>query len=185
MQVKTQLKYLRIAPRKVRLVTNLIKGLSVNQAESQLKFLTKRAAGPIWKLLKSAVANANHNFHLNKDDLYIYKITVDTGPMLKRWLPRAMGRATPIQKKTSHITLVLESKAAVKKEVKPRRLKIEKPVEPGIPPVAPPAGEAAGEKEAPLQPATFKLRRFGKTEKSGPAKRTLGFRRRIFRRKAV
>lgn len=101
-----KLKYLHMAPRKVRFVADLIKGKHIVEAEAQLLYCRRRAAKPILKLLHSAINNAL-NKKLNKDTLYISSITVDQGPMLKRWLPRAMGRATPIQKKMSHITLVL------------------------------------------------------------------------------
>jgi len=108
--VIAKLNYLRLAPRKVRLVANLIKGMRVKEARVQLKFCPKRASQPLLKLLNSAVANAEHNFQLKEDNLYISKITVDQGPSLKRWRPRAFGRAFPIMKRTSHITLVLEEK---------------------------------------------------------------------------
>ena len=110
MPVIAKLNYLRIAPRKVRLVANFIKGMNVIEARTQLKFLPKRAAGPILRLLDSAIANAFHNFSLPKENLYVSKIMVEPGPSLKRWLPRAMGRATPILKRTSHITIILDEK---------------------------------------------------------------------------
>jgi len=116
--IKAKLRHLRISPRKVRLVANLIKGLTIEEAERQLKFLTKRAASPILKLLNSAVANAENNNKLTKENLYISNIVVDVGPSLKRWRPRAMGRAFPILKRTSHITLTLDQKAKKDKEVK-------------------------------------------------------------------
>ncbi len=118
MFITAKLKHLRISPRKVRLVTDLVRGLSVEEAEKQLKFLTKRSAEPILKLLNSAVANAQNVYNLAKNDLEIAKILVDPGPTLKRWIPRAMGRATPIMKRTSHITLVLEPKKGVTVEKK-------------------------------------------------------------------
>lgn len=108
MEVIARLRHLHIAPRKVRLVADLIRGKSVQQAETLLQFQSKRAVGPLQKLLKSAVANAKNNLKIPIENLYISKITVDEGPKLKRWRPRARGRAYPIQKKTSHITLVLE-----------------------------------------------------------------------------
>jgi len=109
-EVKSSLKYLRIAPRKVRLVSDLIRGKSVKEAESILNFTRKRAALPILKLLKSAISNAKHNFKLDENKLYISKITVDEGPKMKKIFPRARGRADIIQKKTSHITLVLKER---------------------------------------------------------------------------
>jgi len=108
MPVTAKLRYLRIAPRKVRLVTDLIRGKSVEEAENILNFTTKKATLPLLKLLKSAVANAKNNFQLAKENLYISKILVDEGPKLKRWRPRARGRADEIQKKTSHITITLD-----------------------------------------------------------------------------
>jgi len=117
MEVTAKLRYLRIAPRKVRLVADLVRGKSVEEAAHILNFTRKRAAKPILKLLNSAIANASHNFQLKKENLYISKIVVDEGPKLKRWRPRARGVAYEIQKKTSHITLVLaESKAKAKNE---------------------------------------------------------------------
>jgi len=104
-----KLKYLHMAPRKVRLVANSIKGKHVVEAEAQLVYAPQRAAKPLLKLLRSAVSNAA-NKKLDKNKLVISSITVDEGLMLKRWLPRAMGRATPIQKKMSHVAIVLEEK---------------------------------------------------------------------------
>lgn len=109
-QVKATLRYLHIAPRKVGLVVNALKGLSANEAEAQLLFRTKRSSHPVLKLLRSAVANAKNNFKLNPETLVIREIRVDQGPMLKRFLPRAMGRATPLHKKMSHVSITLESK---------------------------------------------------------------------------
>jgi large subunit ribosomal protein L22 len=108
MKVDAKLNYLRIAPRKVRLVVDLIRGRKVSEAEDRLRFVKKRASKPVAKLLQSAVANAEHNFDLKKDNLYISEIKVDQGPTLKRWRARARGAANEIQKKTSHITIVLD-----------------------------------------------------------------------------
>jgi len=110
MQVKANLKYLRISPRKVRLVASSIKGLNIKEAKSQLGVLIKRSCDPIEKLLDSAVANAVHNFNLQKDNLYISNILVNEGPSLKRWMPRAMGRAAQILKRTSHVTIILDER---------------------------------------------------------------------------
>ena len=101
-----KLNYLRIAPRKVRSVADLIRGMSVNNAEAQLLMVRRRPAGPLLKLLRSAVANAK-NKQINPDHLFITEIRVDQGPMLKRMLPRARGSASAIQKKMSRVTLVL------------------------------------------------------------------------------
>lgn len=103
-----KLNYLHIAPRKVRLLAHTLKGLPVQEAEAQLLLRPQRAARALLKLLRSAMTNAKNNQKLNTDQLIVSSIRVDQGPMLKRTLPRAMGRATPIHKKMSHVLLVLE-----------------------------------------------------------------------------
>lgn len=106
-EIKANLKYLHIAPRKTRAVADVIKGKSATEAEVVLKFLRRRASTPILKLLKSAIANAKHNFNIEKDKLTIKSIKVDQGPVLKRFMPRARGMAAPIKRRQSHVTLVL------------------------------------------------------------------------------
>lgn len=105
--VKAKLRFLRIAPRKVRLVVGMVRGMKVKEAKAQLSFGSKKAALPILKLVNSAVNNAKHNFKLEPDDLYVKEIKVDEGPVLKRHMPRARGRAALIKKRTSHVSLVL------------------------------------------------------------------------------
>lgn len=106
-----------MSPRKVRLVADLIRGEKVPQAMVQLKFLKNKAAAVIAKLLKSAVSNAKNNFKIKEEkNLYIKKITVDEGPTLKRYRPRARGRAAMIRKRTSHITLVLSEQSKTKSQ---------------------------------------------------------------------
>jgi large subunit ribosomal protein L22 len=107
MEVKAKAKYIRISPRKVRLVVDVIRGMGITQGMNQLKFINKKASGPVRKLLASAIANAANNFELSEDNLYIKEARVDEGPTLRRWRPRARGRATPIRKRTSHINIVL------------------------------------------------------------------------------
>lgn len=109
-----QLRFLRMAPRKVRLVADTLKGLSVNEAEAQLLLQPRRAARPLLKLLRSAVSNAKNNQKLNPDTLVIQSILVNNGPMLKRFMPRARGSASPIQKKMSHVFLLLAESASAK-----------------------------------------------------------------------
>jgi len=118
MSVTAKLRYLRIAPRKVRLVADLIRKKSVEEAQTILSFTTKKAAKVLLKLLKQAIANAKTNFQLEEKNLYISKILVDEGPKYKRWMPRARGQASPIQKKTSHVTIELDEI-----EKKPRKIK--------------------------------------------------------------
>ncbi len=105
--VRAQLKFLRMSPRKVRLVADLMRGRSVLRTVNTLSLLNKRAAKPLLKLLRSAVANAEHNFSLSPENLKIATITVNAGPTLKRFTPKAHGRATPIRERMSHINLVL------------------------------------------------------------------------------
>jgi len=130
MEVKAKVKFIKISPRKVRLVASLVRGLNVNKALDQLNFVKKQAAKPISKLINSAISNAENNFELEKNNLFIKKITVDEGPTLHRWMPRARGRATPIRKRSSHINLVLaELVESGKKESK--KQKIEAPIKLG------------------------------------------------------
>jgi len=103
-------RYLRIAPRKARLVVDMIRGQRVEQALGILEFTSKRAARLIAKTVKSAVANAESNQNVDVDRLYVKRAYVDEGPTLKRSMPRAHGRATPILKRTSHITIVVDEK---------------------------------------------------------------------------
>lgn len=110
MEVTAHLSQVRIAPRKVRLIANLIRGLDVTRARTQLRFLVKKSSPPILKLLDSAVANAKHNFKLNPDELVVSRIFVNEGPRYRRGRPRSRGQVNPIRKKTSHITLTLAEK---------------------------------------------------------------------------
>lgn len=107
MDIKVKAKHIKISPRKVRLVANLIRGLQSGKALSQLQFLNKKSVEPITKLLNSAIAAAEHNYELDKNNLFIKEIRVDEGVTMKRWMPRAHGRATPLKKKSSHINLTL------------------------------------------------------------------------------
>ena len=110
--MKASVKNVRISPRKVRMVVDTVRGKSVSQAISILAFTRKKAAEPVQKLLRSAVANAAENHDImDVDDLFIDRITVDEGPTLKRFTPRARGRATPIHKRTSHIQIMLRERS--------------------------------------------------------------------------
>ncbi len=104
------LRYAHIAPRKSRLVAHLIQGLSVNNAQAQLFALPNRSARLIEQLLRAGIASAK-NKGMKVEDLFVKSAVVNKGPMMKRWMPRAMGRATPIHKVMSHITIVLEERA--------------------------------------------------------------------------
>jgi large subunit ribosomal protein L22 len=110
MQAKAVAKTVRIAPRKARLVVDLIRGKKVGEAVAILR-LTPKAASPIVeKVLKSAIANAEHNYDMDANNLVVSEAYVDEGPTLKRFRPRAMGRASQINKRTSHITIVVSEK---------------------------------------------------------------------------
>mgnify|MGYP001560257834 CR=1 FL=1 len=167
MKQTAKLKYLKITPRKVRLVGDLVRGLPVNEAEAQLLHERRRAAKPLLKLLRSAAQNAKTAKHFDPEKLYIESLRVDEGPMLKRYLPRARGTTTPIHKKMSHVTLVLAENPKIAKPrftiVVPKRVKL-------------PGGE--------------KIK--GKKKKTGtvpsataPQPKKPGFWKRMFRRKAV
>ena len=107
MEAKATLRYIRISPRKVGILCDLIRGKSVAQANAILALTPKAAAEPLAKLVKSAAANAENNHGMNTDKLYVKEVHVGPGPIMKRVMPRAQGRAFRILKRTSHITLVL------------------------------------------------------------------------------
>lgn len=127
MEVRATAKHTRISSRKVRLVVDLVRGKRVDQALNQLKFLHKKASVPVRKVVESAIANAEHNYELKKDNLYIKEIRVDEGRTLHRWMPRAYGRATPIRKRTSNINVVL-GEIVDSGEVASKKQEIEAPV---------------------------------------------------------
>lgn len=104
-------RYVRVAPRKVRAVVNLIRGKSLKEAEAILILTPRGATEPVMKVLKSASANAQNNLEMNPEDLYVAEAYADQGPTLMRYRPRAHGRASRIRKRTSHITIVLDQQA--------------------------------------------------------------------------
>lgn len=120
-EVIAKLRFLRMGPRKVRLITDLVKGRKAIKARDILSLTNKRAALPILKLLNSAIANAKNNFKLDEETLFIKNITVDGGPMLKRWMPKAHGRATPIRQRTSHVMIVLKVVEKTDKKTKTKK----------------------------------------------------------------
>lgn len=172
MEIKARLNYLRIAPRKTRLVAGLIRGVSALRAEQELEHGAKRSALPLLKLLRSASANAEHAYQLSKDQLYVKSITVNPGPVFTRRRPRAFGRAAPIRKRTSHVVLVLETRARV------RPPGIKKSGEKPVFRVA--TGEDMKGEAARLTPQERE------TEKQfAPARPKKGFLQRVFKRKAI
>lgn len=107
MKVRAHARYIRQSPYKVRQVLDLIRGLPVEEAEQVLAFTPRAASEPVRKVLRSAVANAEHNHALDADELVVAEAFADEGPTLRRFRPRARGRATRIRKRTSHITVVV------------------------------------------------------------------------------
>src|SRR3989344_8377373 len=110
MQVTAHLSSIRIAPRKVRLVANLLKGADAIAAKGQLRYLPKRSSKPLEKLLESALAHAQNNLGLVRENMRIKEIMVNGGPVLKRFEPKGFGSVSPQAKRTSHITIILEEK---------------------------------------------------------------------------
>lgn len=170
-EIKAGLNYLHIAPRKVRLVADLVRGMSVQRALLELENLPKRSAVVLLKLFKSAQANATHNFQIDEEKLYVKNIMINPGPVLKRFEPRAFGRASPVRKRSSHVLLILETKEV--KTLPARKIKKEAPVVremteedvSGMVEVFPRGGKDTG--EAMSKP------------------KTKGFVKRMFRRKAI
>lgn len=175
-QQTAKLNYIKIAPRKVRVIANAVKKLPISEAEALLLTNSKKAAEPILKLLRSAIANAKNNQQMEVNRLFIKEIKVDQGPILKRWMPRARGQAGMIQKKGSHITLVLEESDKLKTPrfniIKPERIKksefekIRKQKE--------------AEKEKPKEALRAEAKKAETKHKKGP-----GFIKKMFRRKSI
>ena len=110
--VRAQARYVRMSPTKTRRVVDLIRGLPASEARAVLRFAPQAASEPVSKVLDSAIANAEHNAQLDADTLWVSEAYVDEGPTLKRFRPRAQGRAYRIRKRTSHITVVVQSRPA-------------------------------------------------------------------------
>jgi len=110
MEARANLRYVRISPRKVKIVCDLIRGKSVPQATAILLTTPKAASEPLLKLLKSAAANAENNHNMDPEKLFVSEIFANSGPIIKRIMPRAQGRAYRINKRTSHVTLVVAEK---------------------------------------------------------------------------
>ncbi len=125
MEVKAKANYQHISPKKARLVAEAVKGMDVLEALNRLDFIQKKASGIIKKALNSALANAEHNFNMDKNNLFVKNVIVNEGPTLKRQKARAMGRAMLIRRRRSHIEIILEQKE--KRKVKKKTGKIEKP----------------------------------------------------------
>lgn len=123
MEVRAVEKYIRISPKKARLVADVVRGQNATRALATLRFMPKKAANIIYKAVNSAVSNAVNNFGLDREELIISKITIDKGPSLKRFRPRSKGMASPLLKRTSHVTVVVSGA-----EGKAKKTKSEQPV---------------------------------------------------------
>ena len=110
MQVKAKLNNLRISPRKVRLIADLVRGLDVSDALNQIEASYKRASLQMKKLILSAISNGENNIGIDRDNMYVFGILVDAGSSLKRWMPKAYGRASQILKRTAQIEVILEER---------------------------------------------------------------------------
>lgn len=113
MEARAQARYVRVTPMKARRVIDLIRGLAASEAQAVLQYAPQAATEPVGKVLDSAIANATNNLGLDPDSLYVSEAYVDEGPTLKRFRPRAQGRAYRIRKRTSHITVIVESRENV------------------------------------------------------------------------
>ena len=120
--VTAELKNYRQSPRKVRLVVDAVRGKDIEKALTTLTFMPKKSAVAVKKLVQSAVANATHNFKLSPETLFVKEITVDRGPIFKRWRARARGRASSIHKHTSHIKVVLDTRVKTEKAVETKEV---------------------------------------------------------------
>lgn len=175
MEVQAQAKWVRTAPRKVKLVADQLRGMPVSQALTYCKFVPRASARDIAKVIRSAQANAEHNFNLARDDLVLKDLRVESGPTLKRARPRAMGRYFSIFKRTSHITAVVEDRPGA---VRRRPVTPPRPARPASAPSTPAAPEAgtprptrqpagrAPATEAKAEPA----QKSGRTEKPRPTR---------------
>jgi large subunit ribosomal protein L22 len=184
MEIKAQVKFVRMSPRKTRWVVDLIRGLDVEEAANQLQFMTQGAAAPVLKLLNSAIANAVNNFKLKKENLYIKNVTVDGGPVLKRWRPRAFGRAAPIRKRSAHITITLGERVESEKPAGTKIEVLEKPkVVETLKTFTKEKAKEAKEKEAKEAEATGKKQIEKAAPVKGEVRKSRGFLKKIFPRK--
>ena len=169
-EITAQLNRLRLAPRKVRSVANLIKGKDVAKALFQLEFLIKRPSPHLIKLIKSAISNAEHNYNMVKENLYVKDINIDEGVKLRRFKAKGFGRASRIQKKTSHIEVILAERVPGLKGTTVKQAKKETGVEHEV-------------KEIKTEEQTRKPEIKTELGKEGSKMGNLG--KRIFRRKVI
>lgn len=164
MEARAQARYVRVTPMKARRVVNMIRGMSALEAQAVLRYAEQGASEPVGKLLKSAMSNASNNLNIDPSNMYIAEAFVDEGPTMKRIRPRAQGRAYRIDKRTSHITLILEEQGTPARQKPGRRsqkprVKEEVKAKPAAAPKAEVATEekaAAPAKKAPAKKAAAK-----------------------------
>ena len=189
MKVIASLKNLRTSPRKVRLVTNSIVGMNASAALVQLKHVVKKTSEPMEKLLNSALANAENNFGLDKDNMFVSSVLVGEGAKLKRWLPRAQGRATLLLKRTSHIKLELEERIEGKNKKTKQQLDKEKAANEAVRTKAMKEAVAeASKEEAAGEEKSVEKTPVGKALQKKDAAKTgqdSGFLKKVFNRKSV
>ncbi len=183
MKVTAKLNHLRISSRKVRRVADLIRGLDVENARHQLRFMGQRSTLSLHKLLESAIANAK-NQGLVSSNLYVYAVLVDGGPILKRHRPRMGGRASPLRKRTSHVTLVLEEREPSRKT----RVRKAKKIRTGASVATPRAGEQQKEEEVrddTRRETPGKPKKLRAPKEEGGFRKTSSFVKKVFRRKSI
>jgi large subunit ribosomal protein L22 len=181
MEARAQARYVRVTPMKARRVVNMIRGMSALEAQAVLRYAEQGASEPVGKLLKSAMSNASNNLNIDPSNMYIAEAFVDEGPTMKRIRPRAQGRAYRIDKRTSHITLILEEQGTPARQKLGRRsqkpsVKEEVKAKPAAAPKAEVATEekvaAAPAKKAPAKKAAAKKAPAKKAvAKKAPAKK--------------
>lgn len=180
-EIKAQIRNVRMAPRKMRFIADVVRGMNAEDAEAELMLSPRRGASVLLKVLRSAVANAKHNHELNKEKLFVKTITIDGGTVLKRWTPRARGGASSIYKRLSHATIILGVREAgvVQKYVMP--VKEKKKHE---------TSKQAKKKVQKQEAESSQVETSEKTKEAGnaselkPTKKT-GFFKKSFRRKAI
>lgn len=154
MKVHATAKYIRISPRKTRLVVDLVRGMAIEEARAQLKFSAKNAAKPVLKVLNSAIANAENNLGLDVSNFRVVEAYVNEGPTIHRFMPRAQGRATALRKRMSHITIAVGDEAEVVE--KPEAVEVEKKVEEKKPAAKKVVKKKPAAKKAPAKPKAKK-----------------------------
>ncbi len=187
MEVRATLSHIRIAPKKMRLVTKVVSGMDVDEADQQLQYIPKKGSDMLRRTMNSAVANAIHNHEMLEDNLYISRVLVNEGPTYKRWQPRAFGRATPIWKRTSHLTVILDERDEGKRAKKTAKKKDdkEKKAEKEAPKGKKGKEEPKDKTEEEKTPKDFPKTKERKKDRFSAGKKFASFRDKLFRRKSI